>query len=457
VLNDQQYDIVILGGGISGMASAIKLAESGKKVLLLESQNELGGKIKTSSIMGIVTEEGPDELITGYGKFDELSKLTGAVDNFIYPETLKFLIYSRNKLRQFPESLITGVPSLNLKDLYNFVTSGLLSFQGYVRAMFEPFVKLNNLSGDVDIKFLFEKKFGSEFSKNVIDPLFGGIMGADISIISSKSYIPYIYKIAKDGKSLSLYFTKRRSQKHYSIVSTQNGLGGIVKNFKKFAEAKGVRIITGQTAISVNNEYGTWRILTDTNNIKCSKVVLTVPAPSAAKLVSDVDKKLSYLLSSIKYSDIVVVNSIYKKSDIKLQGAFSGFLMPSNSGFKLRGSTFMSRKWNYAKMDNYELLRSFINMNYGKDEEFYAQRAAEELIQIGVTNNYPVKYVVRIWNSAMPIYMVGHDELVHKINDMTPPNMYLAGAPYKGIGVASSGVSGIEAAEKILSSYSNCQ
>jgi len=457
VLNDQQYDIVILGGGISGMASAIKLAESGKKVLLLESQNELGGKIKTSNIMGVITEEGPDELITGYQKFDELSKLTGVVDNFIYPETLKFLIYSRNKLRKFPESLVTGIPSLNLKDLYNFVTSGLLSVQGYMRTVFEPFVKLNNLSEDVNIKFLFEKKFGSEFAKNVIDPLFGGIMGADISIISSKSYIPYIYKVAKDGKSLSLYFTKRHDQKHYNIVSTRNGLGGIVKNFEKYAEAKGVRIITGHTAISVNNEHGTWRILTDTNNIKCSKVVLTVPAHSAAKLVNDVDKRLSYLLSSIKYSDIVVVNSIYKKSDIKLQGAFSGFLMPSDSGFKLRGSTFMSRKWNYAKMDNYELLRSFISIDYGKDEEFYIQKAAEELIQIGVANNYPVKSVVRIWNLAMPIYMVGHGELIQKINDTIPPNMYLAGAPYKGIGIASSGVSGIEAAERILSNYSNYQ
>lgn len=111
----------------------------------------------------------------------------------------------------------------------------------------------------------------------------------------------------------------------------------------------------------------------------------------------------------------------------------------------------MSRKWSYARMKDHELIRCFINRDPLKPEEYYTQSAAEELAQIGITEGYPEKSSVKVWDSALPVYAIGHSELIKKINETVPPNMYLAGAPYNGVGVASSGVSGIEAAEKIMS------
>ncbi|MCL4343473.1 MAG: protoporphyrinogen oxidase [Nitrososphaerota archaeon] len=451
MLGNQKYDAVVIGGGISGLSASIKLAEAGRKILLLESQNELGGKIRTLSLTETLTEEGPDELITGYKKFDELLTRANVFDSLIYPETSRFYIYSRNRLRRFPESLITGIPSFNLNDIYNFVTSGLLSPKGYARAMLEPFFKINGLSDDLSIRALFEKKFGSEFTKNVIDPLFGGIMGADISIISSRSYVPYIYQVAKDGKSLSIYFSRKRGTRHFKITSTLNGLRGIVEMLRKYAEKNGVKIITGMAVKSVEYMNGNWNINTETDRIKCSRLIMAVPSYVASKLVRDIDKNLSFLLSSIKYSGITTANLVYKEASVRLHEKFSGFLVPSNSGFKLRGCTLMSRKWSYARMKDHELIRCFINRDPLKPEEYYTQSAAEELAQIGITEGYPEKSSVKVWDSALPVYAIGHSELIKKINETVPPNMYLAGAPYNGVGVASSGVSGIEAAEKIMS------
>jgi len=41
------YDVLVIGAGVSGLAAAKKLKEEGKKVLVLEARNRLGGRIHT--------------------------------------------------------------------------------------------------------------------------------------------------------------------------------------------------------------------------------------------------------------------------------------------------------------------------------------------------------------------------------------------------------------------------
>ncbi|HTP13022.1 MAG TPA: FAD-dependent oxidoreductase, partial [Bacteroidota bacterium] len=38
------YDVVIIGGGLSGLSAAVSLAEKGRRVLLLEQRQYLGGR-----------------------------------------------------------------------------------------------------------------------------------------------------------------------------------------------------------------------------------------------------------------------------------------------------------------------------------------------------------------------------------------------------------------------------
>ena len=41
------YDTIIVGGGITGLFLAYKLKETGLSILLLESSNDVGGRIYT--------------------------------------------------------------------------------------------------------------------------------------------------------------------------------------------------------------------------------------------------------------------------------------------------------------------------------------------------------------------------------------------------------------------------
>ena len=62
------YDYIIVGGGISGLFMAYKLADTGKDILLLESSNRLGGRIYTKKEKGVQFELGASRVSANHTK-----------------------------------------------------------------------------------------------------------------------------------------------------------------------------------------------------------------------------------------------------------------------------------------------------------------------------------------------------------------------------------------------------
>jgi len=54
-----QYDVVIVGGGFGGCVAAALLAKEGKKVVLLEKNDELGGRVRSARYEGYTINTGP--------------------------------------------------------------------------------------------------------------------------------------------------------------------------------------------------------------------------------------------------------------------------------------------------------------------------------------------------------------------------------------------------------------
>ena len=58
-------DVLIAGGGISGLTAARDLVRAGHRVRLIESRPRLGGVIATEQVEGFTIETGPDGDLSG--------------------------------------------------------------------------------------------------------------------------------------------------------------------------------------------------------------------------------------------------------------------------------------------------------------------------------------------------------------------------------------------------------
>jgi phytoene dehydrogenase-like protein len=57
-INPNGKTVVVIGGGISGLAAAKKLKEKGFNVIVLEAQEKVGGRMRTDRSLGVAFDEG---------------------------------------------------------------------------------------------------------------------------------------------------------------------------------------------------------------------------------------------------------------------------------------------------------------------------------------------------------------------------------------------------------------
>jgi phytoene dehydrogenase-like protein len=73
-----QKSVIIIGGGLAGLASAVKLHEAGVDALILEASDHTGGRVRTDEVDGFLLDRGFQVYLDAYpeaGKLLDLPKL----------------------------------------------------------------------------------------------------------------------------------------------------------------------------------------------------------------------------------------------------------------------------------------------------------------------------------------------------------------------------------------------
>lgn len=85
------FDVVVVGGGVAGLAAATMIAEAGKRVLVLEARGQLGGRATAfvDRVTGELVDNGQHVLFGCYGETFAMLRRVGAEANVRVQPTLE--------------------------------------------------------------------------------------------------------------------------------------------------------------------------------------------------------------------------------------------------------------------------------------------------------------------------------------------------------------------------------
>jgi protoporphyrinogen/coproporphyrinogen III oxidase len=446
--------VVVVGGGIAGLAAARRLESTAGDVdvVLVESDDVLGGKIRTERVAGFVIEAAPDSFLSrkerGVGLCEELGLGPELVGR--RPEHRGSFVRRGDELHPFPEGL-TGMIPTNLEALD---ASELLSAEGKARFAAERDVPARTADEDESVEGFVSRRFGREAYDALVEPLMTGIYGGDGEQLSLAATFPQLRAIEVEHGSVLRGLPTTTRGETPPFLSLRGGMDVLVAALRSHlertqirTECTVVRILRRPSGFGVELESG--------ETIETAGVISAAPAFVTAVLLAELDGEFAATLAAIPYASSSVVTLAYARADVVPLDGY-GYVVPRSEGSDVLACTWSSQKWEHRAPEGSVLVRVYVGRFGSRDvtsdtDDALVALARDEIAFLGVSAE-PLLVRVHRWPFGMPQYVIGHLDRLERIESAlrAHPGLALAGAAYRGVGIPDCIASGELAAESVV-------
>lgn len=408
-------EIVIIGAGITGLATAHWLKKDGYNVKILEANSVVGGSMITQKENGYLIDFGPNSGLETSPLIKALVDDLNLCDKFIYANK------AGNKRYILRDNILHVLP-MGLKD---FISTKLFSTKAKLRLGLEPFIGKSKDGYYQSISDFVSRRLGHEFLDYAINPFVAGVFAGNPDKLSVKSAFPKLYRLEEIyGGLIKGTIKGARERKKSGEKSKQNAAmfsftdGMVTFPNALYSEMKEF-VLLNSDVISVDTLGDKYQITFNqngaTNKIEADLVISTAPSYVTSKIFKNIDSELSNHLNNIYYPPVLVLYLGYDKKVIGHPLDGFGFLIPSKEKKKFLGALWSSVIFDDRAPEGKASFTLFIGG--ARSPELFSddnKKLIDEVIQefeslMRISGKHEL-IKSKFWHNAIPQYNLGYIE-----------------------------------------------
>jgi oxygen-dependent protoporphyrinogen oxidase len=439
--------VIVIGGGISGLASAWDLRQRcpGVELTILEASRSVGGCIRTERREGFTFDHGPAGFLNRHPSTLRIARSLGLADEVLSgcEERRRRFILSEGRLRRFPDSPAT------------FFGSDLLSVRAKMRMLMEPAIPRSRGRQDESVGEFARRRLGKEAAELMFDPVMSGIYAGSSDLLSLRATLPQIAAVEADRRSLLLTMLRSRARNHGGrgaapttigtrrYVSFKGGMGTLVEALRHDLLDT---LRHDSPALDVVREGEGWRVIVGgahPTELVADVVVSAAPASAAGGYLAGLDPRIDTSCRSVPYAPVVVVAVGFHEADVPHPLDGFGYLVPSRERGSVLGVLWPTSIYpGYRSPEGHVLMRVVLGGErdrsiFDADSDTLVASARAQLRRVMGIGARPVFSGVARFPMGLPQYRVGHERRIADMDRalMRLPGLYVIGNAFRGIGL----------------------
>jgi oxygen-dependent protoporphyrinogen oxidase len=432
--------VAVVGGGMSGLATAYRLAQAGLDVTVREASERAGGKLATVQVGDLRLEAGADSFVARKPWAVDLCREIGLGGDLVSPGANGAYLWTDRGLVAFPKDAPFGIPG-DIGDVFRWPG---LSRAGRRRAA-QDLLRGKRKDGiEETLGGLLRRRLGDEATEMAIAPLLAGLYAGDVDRLSASATFPELLEWESSQGSLirGSQATMRAARRGTPGPMFVKPRGGVGRLSEALAASLGERLQTDAPVGSI------------TELADADAIVLAVPAFEVARLLGSASSEPTEALSGIPYASTGVVFLVFGEGTQAALPPGTGFVVPRGKT-PMTACTWISSKWPDAAYGSRAVVRCYVG---GVGDEDVLEAPDDQLIDacarhlaavVELPGSPEASAVVR-WIRAMPQYEIGHVERVRTIRRALPAGVFVVGSAYDGIGIPDCIRGGGRTAEQVV-------
>lgn len=449
--------IVVVGGGITGLAACLKLLEGVRErklpvsITLLERSERVGGNIVARRRDGFLLDGGPDSWVATKPQATALAERLG-LGAQIMPtreESRRVFIVWGRELHPLPEGIVLTVPTR----IRPIIESRLFTLGAKARMGLEPFIAARSWEDgeDESIGDFITRRLGREVTDRLAAPLLGGIFAGDASKLSIRASFPQF--VEAERRYGSLIRAMRAAKRAHGAVpgakppsmflSLRDGMTALVDAVRARLGDLDIRLSTQVLHIDRDTAGGLRLELAGAGTVFADQVIVATPAHVAAEALGPLGTGLAADLRGVPYVSTATIHLAYRRRDVSHPLDASGFIVPRVLGRRILASTWVSTKWESRAPEGAVLLRVFCGGAMDQeilhnDDDALVRIAREELAELMALRAEPLFAEVFRFVASNPQPLVGHLALLGRVRQaiLDLPGVHVACSGLDGVGIS---------------------